>query len=302
MSWTVPSAGASPGSSTAALRRPAWDPDRQLQASAFLWVDARFADTYNLTVAQGRFFETPITDDATSVVLNETAVETLGLENPVDARIEMDGEERTVIGVVQDFNRQNVRYGAGPVVLTPLQPGNWFRTVSVQARPGASDVIESVRATWDEVLPDAPFEHAFVSDRIAGAYDPERQTRRMIGAGAGLALFVALLGLVGLTGFTVRRRTKEIGIRKALGASVARIVARLSSDIATLVGVAFLVAAPVGYGLAHRWLQAFAQRIELTGWPFLAVGCAAMLVALAAVSMQTVRAARIDPVEALRSE
>ena len=302
VSWTVPSAGASPGSSTAALRRPAWDPDRQLQASAFLWVDARFADTYNLTVAQGRFFETPITDDSTSVVLNETAVETLGLENPVDARIEMDGEERTVIGVVQDFNRQNVRYGAGPVVLTPLQPGNWFRTVSVQARPGASDVIESVRATWDEVLPDAPFEHAFVSDRIAGAYDAERQTRRMIGAGAGLALFVALLGLVGLTGFTVRRRTKEIGIRKALGASVARIVARLSSDIATLVGIAFLVAAPVGYGLAHRWLQAFAQRIELTGWPFLAVGCAAMLVALAAVSMQTVRAARIDPAEALRSE
>jgi putative ABC transport system permease protein len=302
VSWTVPSAGASPGSSTAALRRSAWAPDRQVQASAFLWVDAYFDDTYNLTMARGRFFETPITDDSTSVVLNETAVETLGLENPVGARVEVDGETRTVIGVVQNFNQQNVRYGTGPVALTPLQPGNWFRSVSVKARPGASDVVETVRAAWSEVLPDAPFEHVFLSDAIADAYDPERQTRRIVAAGAGLALFVALLGLAGLTGFTVRRRTKEIGIRKALGASGARIVALLSSDIATLVGIAFVVAAPLGYWFAHQWLQDFAQRIELTPWPFLGVGLAALLIALAAVSVHTLRAARVDPAEVLRSE
>jgi putative ABC transport system permease protein len=302
VSWTVPSAGASPGSSTAALRRSAWEPDRQVQASSFLWVDAHFADTYDLTMARGRFFETPITDDSTSVVLNETAVETLGLENPVGARIEVDGGTRTVIGVVRNFNQQNVRYGTGPVVLTPLQPGNWYRSVSVKARPGASDVVETVRAAWSEVLPDAPFEHAFLSDAIAGAYDPERQTRRIVGAGAGLALFVALLGLIGLTGFTVQRRTKEIGIRKALGASMARIVVHLSSDIATLVGIAFLVAAPLGYWLADQWLQDFAQRIALTPWPFLAVGFVAMLIALAAVSVHTLRAARTDPARALRSE
>jgi len=302
VSWTVPSAGASPGSSTAALRRSAWAPDRQVQASAFLWVDAHFADTYDLTMVKGRFFETPITDDSTSVVLNEMAAETLGLESPVGARIEVDGEERTIVGVVRDFNQQNVRYGTGPVVLTPLQPGNWFRSVSVKARPGASDVVETVRAAWSEVLPDAPFEHVFLSDAIADAYDPERQTRRIVAAGAGLALFVALLGLAGLTGFTVRRRTKEIGIRKALGASGARIVALLSSDIATLVGIAFVVAAPLGYWFAHQWLQDFAQRIELTPWPFLGVGLAALLIALAAVSVHTLRAARVDPAEVLRSE
>ena len=302
VSWTVPSAGASPGSSTAALRRPAWEPDRQVQASAFLWVDAHFDDTYNLTMVKGRFFETPITDDSTSVVLNEMAVETLDLENPVGARVEVDGETQTVIGVVQNFNQQNVRYGTGPVALTPLQPGNWFRSVSVKARPGASDVVETVRAAWSEVLPDAPFEHVFLSDAIADAYDPERQTRRIVAAGAGLALLVALLGLVGLTGFTVRRRTKEIGIRKALGASGARIVAHLSSDIAGLVGIAFVVAAPLGYWFAHQWLQDFAQRIELTPWPFLAVGLVAMLIALLAVSVHAVRAACTDPARALRSE
>ena len=302
VSWTVPSAGASPGSSTAALRRSAWAPDRQVQASAFLWVDAHFDDTYNLTMVKGRFFETPITDDSTSVVLNEMAVETLDLENPVGARVEVDGETQTVIGVVQNFNQQNVRYGTGPVALTPLQPGNWFRSVSVKARPGASDVVETVRAAWSEVLPDAPFEHVFLSDAIADAYDPERQTRRIVAAGAGLALLVALLGLVGLTGFTVRRRTKEIGIRKALGASGARIVAHLSSDIAGLVGIAFVVAAPLGYWFAHQWLQDFAQRIELTPWPFLAVGLVAMLIALLAVSVHAVRAACTDPARALRSE
>ncbi len=302
VSWTVPSAGASPGSSTAALRRSAWAPDRQVQASAFLWVDAHFDDTYNLTMVKGRFFETPITDDSTSVVLNEMAVETLDLENPVGARVEVDGETRTVIGVVQNFNQQNVRYGTGPVALTPLQPGNWFRSVSVKARPGASDVVETVRAAWSEVLPDVPFEHVFLSDAIADAYDPERQTRRIVAAGAGLALFVALLGLAGLTGFTVRRRTKEIGIRKALGASGARIVAHLSSDIAGLVGIAFVVAAPLGYWFAHQWLQDFAQRIELTPWPFLAVGLVAMLIALLAVSVHAVRAACTDPARALRSE
>ena len=302
VSWTVHSAGASPGSSTAALRRSAWAPDRQVQASAFLWVDAHFDDTYNLTMVKGRFFETPITDDSTSVVLNEMAVETLDLENPVGARVEVDGETQTVIGVVQNFNQQNVRYGTGPVALTPLQPGNWFRSVSVKARPGASDVVETVRAAWSEVLPDVPFEHVFLSDAIADAYDPERQTRRIVAAGAGLALLVALLGLVGLTGFTVRRRTKEIGIRKALGASGARIVAHLSSDIAGLVGIAFVVAAPLGYWLAHQWLQDFAQRIELTPWPFLAVGLVAMLIALLAVSVHAVRAACTDPARALRSE
>jgi putative ABC transport system permease protein len=302
VSWTVPSAGSAPGSSTLALRRPQWEPDRQVQASAFQWVDAHFADTYDLTMTQGRFFEPPIANDSTSVVLNETAVKTLGLDNPVGASVEVDGGERTVIGVVQNFNRQNVRYGTGPVALTPLLPGNWFRSVSVKARAGATNIVETVRATWSEVLPDAPFEHAFLSDAIAEAYDPERQTRRLVGAGAGLALFVALLGLIGLTGFTVRRRTKEIGIRKALGASVSNIVRLLSTDVALLVGIALVVGSPVAYLLARWWLQEFAFRIDLTPWPFLGVGLAALLCALAAVSIHTIRAARIDPATTLRDE
>jgi putative ABC transport system permease protein len=110
------------------------------------------------------------------------------------------------------------------------------------------------------------------------------------------------LGLVGLTGFTVRRRTKEIGIRKAVGASAANVVALLTSDIAKLVGAAFLVGGPAAYLLAWRWLQNFAMRIDLTLWPFLAAGLAAMLCALAAVSVHTLRAARLNPATTLRDE
>jgi putative ABC transport system permease protein len=111
-----------------------------------------------------------------------------------------------------------------------------------------------------------------------------------------------LLGLVGLTGFTVRRRMKEIGIRKALGASMTRIVVLLSAEVSRLVGIAFVVGAPLGYGLAHRWLQDFAQRIDLTLWPFVGLGFLALLIALAAVSIPTVQAARTDPAQVLRSE
>jgi putative ABC transport system permease protein len=159
-----------------------------------------------------------------------------------------------------------------------------------------------VRSAWKEVLPDAPFTYSFLDEKITSAYDTEQQTRRLVAAGAGLALFVALLGLLGLTSFTVRRRTKEIGIRKALGASVTSIVRLLSVDVAKLVGLAFLVGGPAAYVLARWWLQDFARRIPLAPWPFLVTGLVALCCALAAVSVHTFRAARIDPATTLRDE
>lgn len=303
VSWTVPSAGGPSGGSGTRLRLPQWAPDRQVQAGMYQWVDPHFAETYDLTVTRGRFFRPPVTDDSTSIVLDETAVQALGLERPIGATVEMgSGDSRIIVGVVEDFNRQNVHYGTGPTVLTPLQPGHWFRTLSVKAVPGATDVVEQVRAIWNEALPDAPFEYAFLDTKLSDAYDAERQTRRIVGAGAGLALFVALLGLVGLTGFTVRRRTKEIGIRKALGASAAGIVRLLSTDIVKLVGLAFVVGAPVGYVILQQWLQNFAYHIDLTPWPFIGVGGVAMLGALAAASVHALRAAHLDPATTLRDE
>jgi putative ABC transport system permease protein len=300
VSWEVPQVGTGIGG--AGLRRPEWPASRTVEAGRYR-VDAHFHEAYDLTVTTGRFFREPLTNDSTSVVLNEAAVEQLELEQPVGAELEWKNVGSvTVIGVVENFNVQNARAGLRPVVLAPLQPGDWFRSVSVQLASGVSGGLETVRAVWGDVLPEAPFAHVFLDQRIAEGYRAEQQTRRLVGVGAGLALFVALLGLIGLTGFTVRRRTKEIGIRKALGATVTGIVRLLSMDVAKLVGMAFVISAPVAYLLARWWLQDFARRIALAPWPFLGVGGIALLCAMAAVSVHTIRAARLDPARTLRDE
>ncbi|MFB6232026.1 MAG: ABC transporter permease [Salinibacter sp.] len=300
VSWEVPQVGTGIGG--AGLRRPEWSPSRTLTAGRYR-VDPHFDETYDLTVTKGRFFRGPVTDDSTNVVLNEAAVEQLDLQRPVGAELEWENVGPvTVIGVVANFNVQNARAGIQPVVFSALQPGDWYRKVSVRLAAGASGAVTTVRSTWSEILPDAPFSYSFLDAKIARAYQTEQQTRRLVGAGAGLALFVALLGLIGLTGFTVRRRTTEIGIRKALGASMTNVVALLSTDIAKLVGIAILVGGPTAYLLARWWLQDFARRIALTPWPFLAVGLVALCCALVAISGHALQAARIDPATTLRDE
>ena len=283
------------------LRRPEWPDERRVEAGLYR-VDPHFADTYDLTVTEGHFFPEPVTDDTTNVVLNETAAQQLDLDRPVGAEIEWGETTVTVIGIVENFNLQNAYTGIRPVVLYPVQPGQWIRVMSARLAAGKRGAVEAVRSVWQETFPDAPFVYTFLDDRIRDGYAAEQRARRLVSAGAALALFVALLGLIGLTGFSVRRRTKEIGIRKALGASIASVVGLLSSDIAKLVGAAVLVGGPLAYVLARWWLRDFAMRIDLTPWPFLGVGLAAMLCALAATSVHTIRAARIDPATTLREE
>ena len=300
VSWEVPQVGTGTGGAT--LHRPEWAPSTPITAGRYR-VDPHFDETYNLKVTKGRFFREPVTDDSTNVVLNDAAVQQLDLQRPIGAELEWENVGSvTVVGVVESFNVQNARTGLGPVVLSALQPGDWYRSVSVRLATGASGGVSAVRSTWTDVLPDTPFSYSFLDSKIASAYEAEQQTRRLVGAGAGLALFVALLGLIGLTGFTVRRRTKEIGIRKALGASTTSIVRLLSRNVAMLIGLAFLVGGPVAYLLARWWLQDFARRIALTPWPFLATGLVALSCALAAVSVHTLRAAQLDPATTLRDE
>lgn len=263
---------------------------RTIQAGQYR-VDAHFDETYELTVTKGRFFREPAADDQ------------MNPDCPVGATLEWEGRGTVrVIRVVENFNLQNARAGIHPVVLRTLQPGEWFRSVSVCLAAEASGGVSAVRSVWEKVLPDTPFTYSFLDAKIASAYENARQTRRLVGAGAGLALFVALLGLIGLTGFTVRRRTKKIGIRKALGASVTSIGRLLSFDVAKLIGLAFLIGGPAAYLLILWWLKDFAHRIALTPWPFLAVGGVALACALVVVSGHTIRSTRIDSAQTLRDE
>lgn len=162
--------------------------------------------------------------------------------------------------------------------------------------------LDQLRATWTSVRPDTPFDPQFVDDQLAQLYEEEQRIRQ-VGMGlTAIALLLAALGLVGLSAYVVRRRTKEIGVRKALGATISDIVLRLNREFLVLVGIALVVAAPMAYWLVQRWLASFAYRIDVSPLVFVGAGGGALVVSLAAASYQAWSAARISPADALRQE
>ena len=259
-----------------------------------------------LGVLAGRPFRRDRADAEGAIVLSEAATRLLGIaENPlgetVDVRTMEGMEERTVIGVVADVHNASLHEPIQALAFV-LRPGQ-NRTALVRLAPGRVEAgLEALEATWTRFLPEFPFTFEFLDDRIEAQYRTERRTAHLFSLFAGLAIFIACLGLFGLAAFTAEQRTKEIGIRKVLGASVASLALLLSKDFARLVLVAFALAAPLAYLAMRRWLEDFAYRVEIGPGVFLLAGGLALLVALATVSFQAVRAALADPVESLRYE
>lgn len=293
---------------------PEAQPDASISAY-FMGVDADFLATFDVTLKAGRFFEAARGTDTTAVVLNETAVQTLGFADPVGATIRVPqagqggsgpAETQTfrVIGVVEDFHFQPLYQPIQPLLLgyhrNPIDEIDYFT-----ARVDGSQVtaaVEHLRAVGERFDPEHPFEYNFVDARIDDAYQADRAVGRIVGAASGLAILIACFGLFGLAAFTAERRRKEMGIRKALGATATSIVTLLSADFLKLVGVAFVVATPLTYGGMQQWLTSFAYRVDLGLGVFALAGGAALLIALLTVSTQAIRAARTDPATTLRSE
>ena len=163
-------------------------------------------------------------------------------------------------------------------------------------------VLADLEETWAQFVTDKPFAYSFLEDDLAALYRAEDQTRTLFGVFSMLAIVIACLGLFGLSAFIAERRTREIGVRKVLGATVAGIVLLLSRDFLKLLGIAFVVAVPVGYFVMHRWLEGFAYRVAISWWMFVVAGLAALVIALLTVGYQSIKAARTNPVEALRYE
>jgi putative ABC transport system permease protein len=220
--------------------------------------------------------------------------------------------EGEVVGVVENYHTASLREKIQPVVYTPLltpSPNGGaayytgVSTVLVKAAPGgAGPVMDALQRTWEEVLPTEPFDATFLDEQIQAQYQTEERLSQIVGLFSGLAIFVACLGLFGLATYTARQRTKEIGIRKAVGASVASIVGLLSKDFLKLVAVAIVVGMPVAYLAVQQWLQDFAYRIDLGLMPFAGAALAAFVIAAVTVSYHAVQAAWTDPSRALRSE
>ncbi|HLA63742.1 MAG TPA: FtsX-like permease family protein, partial [Rhodothermales bacterium] len=242
--------------------------------------------------------------DSTTVLLNEAAVRELGWTDPVGRTLEANSETpQEVVGVVRDFHHRSLRGSIEPAVFMPVA-NHWHQqVVVVRFQAGQTrEALAAVEGAWARFAPDHPLQHAFLDERFATLYDTERKLAALFAAFGGLAVLVACLGLFGLAAYTAERRRKEVGIRKALGATVSGLVALLAKDFMKPVAVSAVLAAPVAYLAMQRWLEGFASRAPLGPTPFLVAGGLALALALIAVAGQALRAASTDPVKALRSE
>ena len=271
------------------------------------FVEPDFARTLNLTVAQGRFFayDHP-TDTANAYVVNEAFVQTHGLKNPVGHQMRFSGrgDYGTIIGVVKDFHFKSLQAAIGPLVFynNPKVHGMASYAVIRIAAQNVQSTLASVKQVWKDVEPAHPMRYSFLDDEFAKLYaDHTRLGQTMLYA-TMLTIFIASLGLFGLVSFMAEQRTKEIGVRKVLGASEWQIVRLLGKNFLKLVGIAGLVATPVAFLVARGWLADFAYRTPITVVPFLLAVGLALLVAALTVSFRSYRAALANPVKSLRTE
>jgi putative ABC transport system permease protein len=270
-------------------------------------VDYNYIPTLGMQIAYGRNFSKDYGTDSTGIIINETAAKTFGWtpENALTRTItrnDNEGKKATfqVIGVVKDFHFRSMHEKIGPLVMTLTNGWGWI-LIKTRSKE-VSGLLASMKQNWDGFRPDMPFSYTFLDERFNETFKAEQKTGQILGTFAGLTIFVACLGLFGLATFTAEQRTKEIGVRKVLGASVAGIVALLSKDFLKLIGVAMIVATPAAWWLMDRWLQEFAYKIDVSWWMFAVAGLLSIVVALCTISYQSVKAALMNPVKSLRSE
>ncbi len=270
--------------------------------------DYDFLETLKLEIAQGRFFSREFTTDSHAAVLNEKAVKLLGWEDPVGKKINNWSQDRgnfTVIGIIKDYHYESLHQEIRPQAL--FLSGGYYKNVQsyISVRLNTENVSETVKYvgnTWNDFAPGKPFEYSFLDKDYDNLYINEKQTRSLFSIFSFLAIFIACLGLFGLASFVADRKTKEIGIRKILGASVPRIVNNLNKSFIKWVLIANLIAWPAAWYFMSKWLQNFAYRINLTWWVFVLAAALALLIALMTVSFQTIRAALKNPTDSLRYE
>jgi putative ABC transport system permease protein len=270
-------------------------------------VDEDYAKTLGLKILKGRFFSRDFPSDSTAIVLNEEAVRMLGYADPIGKRVVTFGDIQTkekvfytIIGVVQNFHYESLRKNIGALNMTLGRDGGMFAV-----RLKTDDVLNSIskaEVTWKQMAPGQPFEYRFMNQDFDSTYRAEQRVGRIFITFALLSILIGCLGLFGLAAFTAERRTKEIGVRKVLGASVGNIATMLSRDFLKLVLIAILIATPVAWYGMKQWLADFAYKTDLQWWVFALAGVLAIAIALLTVSFQSIKAALMNPVKSLRSE
>jgi putative ABC transport system permease protein len=260
-------------------------------------VDDRFLTTMGMRLSQGRNFNRDLITDTNSLILNESAVAALGLFNPIGATL--NGSEH-VIGVVRDFNFNSLHEKIAPAILRFSPQGN---ILAIRIKGGhTTQFLDWLRATGKKFMPGDELTISFLDDNFRQLAKKDKLLGDAIGFFTMLAIFLATLGLTGLTLFTIERRTREIGVRKVLGAGIADILALVSKDFVKLTFIASGIALPLSWWLVHRWLDNFAYRVSVGWWIFPATEAILLLIALSVISLLALKAATVNPVKTLRTE
>lgn len=275
-------------------------------------VDEDYIPTLGMELVAGRNFDVERGTDERKVILNEAAAKKFRLENPIGKSIkafqtEDDGTlnqdkhlEYRIIGIVKNFHYQSLRQDINPLGLF-YEPSHGNVAFSIAAS-NTPEAINRLEQWWNQQAPDKPFNYTFMDQQFDQMYRAENRVKNLMTAFSVLALLIACLGLFGLSAYSAERRTKEIGIRKVMGASVPNILALMSGEFLKLVALSFVLAIPVSYLIMNKWLQDFVYRINIGIDVFVIAGIGALLIALATVSWQSIRAALANPVDSLRSE
>lgn len=288
-------------SSTSGVGWPEKRPDQENIEFAMIWTSSNFVDVFDVPLVQGRYYREGSIYDTTSIVFNETAINIMGLTDPVGQSIRWWGKQRQIIGVVKDFHNRSLYEEIQPTgfMLDSEDAGYLF----VKAKEGEmKDAIASVESTFNKVLPDVPLHFDFLDEQYQEQYKNEELTGTLADFFAIFSILLSCLGLFGLATFFAEQKEKEIGIRKVLGATVFNLIQLLSRQFLMLVGIGLLIGIPVSGYLLSGWLSNFAYKVDLQFWMFALPVAIAIFIATLTVGFQALRAAIANPIESLRSE
>jgi putative ABC transport system permease protein len=271
----------------------------------FVRADDGFIPAYGIRVIAGRNFSKAFSSDTSSFLINEAAVKVLGMKSGEEAigKVFQYGERKgTLIGVFNDIHFESLHQRILPLVLLQ-SPVDGYSRISIKiSGKNISGALTHIESVWKKYLPEIPYEYDFLDNNFERLYQSEQRQGSIFTIFSCIAIFIACLGLLGLSAFTITQRIKEIGVRKVLGASVSSIVSLLSKDFLKLVGIASLIAFPVAWFAMNQWLQGFAYRIHISWLVFLLAAIIAAIIAFATISVQAIKAALTNPVKSLRTE
>ncbi len=303
LSFEIPDGNNSGGASVYKLGA---DSTQAIAAQA-LTTDENYLSVYKIPIESGAFFQGHALDSG-KVIMNEAAIHALGFKNIQDAigqqlRIPNDPTVFTIKGITNDFHFGTMQQRVAPIIFFNVQFATIYRFLSFKLNPGnIAANVDAIQKKWNALMPGAPFEYKFMDDTLMNLYKSEIQLKKASYTATILALIIALLGVVGLISLSIQKRTKEIGIRKVLGSSVAGIITLFIKEFLWVIVVGGLIACPLAYIIMHNWLQGYAYRIDITAQPFvISIMCLGLITALL-ICVQTIKAAIANPVKSLRTE